>query len=105
MERRVGVFLAYTTSLGHTLIDRELYLPKEWASDEARQAEAHIPPSVTFQTKPTLARQMLQRAREGGMQLDWVTGDSIYGSNRRLRLWLEEQLQPFVMALNCNEAL
>jgi len=102
---QIGVFLAYTTTLGHTLVDRELYLPKEWATDEARQAEAHIPQSVTFQTKPALARQMLQRAREGGMQLDWVTGDSIYGSDRRLRLWLEEQWQPFVLAVNCNEAL
>jgi len=102
---QIGVFLAYTTSLGHTLVDRELYLPQEWAADEARRDEAHIPQTVTFQTKPALARQMLQRAREGGMQLDWVTGDSIYGSDRRLRLWLEEQWQPFVLAVNCNEAL
>jgi SRSO17 transposase len=102
---QIGVFLAYTTSLGHTLVDRELYLPQEWTADEARRDEAHIPETVTFQTKPALARQMLQRAREGGMGFNWVTGDSIYGSDRRLRLWLEEQLQPFVLAVNCNEAL
>jgi SRSO17 transposase len=91
--------------LGHTLVDRELYLPKEWATDEVRRAEAHIPPSVTFQTKPALARHMLERARAGGMRFNWVTGDSIYGSDLRLRLWLEEQPQPFVLAINCNEAL
>jgi SRSO17 transposase len=102
---QIGVFLAYTTPLGHTLVDRELYLPKEWATDEARRAEAHIPQSVTFQTKPALAQHMLERARAGGMRFNWVTGDSIYGSDRRLRLWLEEQPQPFVLAINCNEAL
>jgi SRSO17 transposase len=30
---QLGVFLAYTTSKGRTLIDRELYLPKSWAGD------------------------------------------------------------------------
>jgi SRSO17 transposase len=39
------------------------------------------------------------------MGFNWVTGDSIYGSDRRLRLWLEAQPQPFVLAINCNEAL
>lgn len=30
---RSGVFLAYATSKGHTLIDRELYLPQAWIDD------------------------------------------------------------------------
>jgi SRSO17 transposase len=102
---QIGVFLVYATRLGHTLVDRELYLPQEWVVDEARRAAAHIPPTVTFQTKPALARYMLERAQAGGLRLDWVTGDSIYGSDRRLRLWLEEQWQPFVLAVNSNEAL
>src|SRR5579863_3930753 len=34
---QVGVFLGYATSQGHTLIDRELYLPKEWADDPERR--------------------------------------------------------------------
>lgn len=102
---QIGVFLVYATRKGHTLVDRELYLPQEWAADEARRGKAHIPRSVTFQTKPALAREMLQRAQAAGVQLDWVTGDSIYGGDRRLRLWLEEQGQPFVLAVNSNEAL
>src|SRR6266487_2530448 len=28
---QIGVFLAYATEAGHTLVDRELYLPKRWA--------------------------------------------------------------------------
>src|SRR3954464_9824408 len=30
---QIGVFLAYASGKGHTLLDRELYLPKEWAAD------------------------------------------------------------------------
>lgn len=30
---QIRVFLAYASSKGHTLLDRELYLPKEWAAE------------------------------------------------------------------------
>jgi len=35
----------------------------------------------------------------------WVTGDTVYGNDRRLRLWLEERQQPFVLAVSKHEAL
>src|ERR1044071_1485201 len=59
---QIGVFLAYATSLGHTLLDRELYLPKEWADDRERCRHVGIPDEQAFATKPALARQMLERA-------------------------------------------
>ncbi|WP_374108330.1 IS701 family transposase [Rhizobium sp. K15/93] len=40
---QVGVFLAYASRFGQTLIDRQLYLPKDWSESEARRAAAHIP--------------------------------------------------------------
>lgn len=40
---QVGVFLSYMSEKGHTLIDRELYLPKEWIDDRPRSREAGIP--------------------------------------------------------------
>ncbi len=33
---QIGVFLAYATSNGHTVIDRELYLPQAWIDDRER---------------------------------------------------------------------
>ena len=64
---QVGVFLSYASSRGHTLLDRELYLPKSWADDQERCREAHVPPSVMFATKPELARRMLERTLDSGL--------------------------------------
>jgi SRSO17 transposase len=102
---QIGVFLAYATSQGRTFLDRELYLPQEWAQDAARRAAAGVPEAVEFATKPQLAQRMLQRAREVGVPAAWVTGDAVYGNDRKLRIWLEEQRQPFVLEVACQEAL
>lgn len=100
---QIGVFLAHVGAQGHTLIDRELYLPKEWIDDPVRCAQAGIPVDRMLMTKPTLARQMLERAFASGVQAAWVTADSVYGDDRRLRLWLEEQEQAHVLAVSGKE--
>jgi SRSO17 transposase len=102
---QIGVFLAYASPKGRTFLDRELYLPREWAEDPERREEAGVPPDVTFATKPQLARRMLERAFAAGVPAAWVTGDSVYGGDRRLRMWLEEQEQPFVLEIACKEPL
>jgi SRSO17 transposase len=102
---QVGVFLAYASQHGRAFLDRELYLPEEWADDPTRREEAGIPDDVTFQTKPELAQQMLERALAAGVPAAWVTGDEVYGGARRLRLWLEAQRQPFVLAIKRSEPL
>lgn len=100
---QVGVFLAYASCHGRVFLDRELYLPQEWADDPARRAEAGIPDDITFQTKPELAQQMLARALQADVPAAWVTGDEVYGGARRLRLWLEAAQQPFVLAIKRSE--
>jgi SRSO17 transposase len=102
---QIGVFLAYAAPRGRTLLDRELYLPKPWVDDLARRAEAGVPEATTFRTKPALARAMLERAFQAGVPAAWVTGDEVYGRDRRLRIWLEEQERPFVLAVATNEPL
>lgn len=102
---QIGVFLTYASPRGHVLLDRALYLPHEWAEDADRRAEAGVPDDVTFATKPELARQLLERALDAGVPATWVTGDSIYGGDRRLRVWLEQRAQPFVLAVAKDEPL
>ena len=102
---QIGVLLAYASVHGRTFLDRELYLPREWADDPARREEADVPEAIEFQTKPELARQMLERALEAEVPAAWVTADEVYGGDRRLRLWLEAEQQPFVLAIKRNEPL
>ncbi|GHO60517.1 IS701 family transposase [Ktedonobacter robiniae] len=82
---QVGMFLAYTSSKGSTLLDRELYLPMRWTEDRERCREAGIPDEVSFQTKPKLARRMLERIFAAQVPVAWVVADSVYGSNLDLR--------------------
>jgi SRSO17 transposase len=100
---QVGVFLAYASPRGRALVDRELYLPKEWATDFDRRAEAHVPDQVNFQTKPQLAQQLLERALEGQVPAGWVTADEVYGGDARLRAWLEEHDLAYVLAVKATQ--
>src|SRR5262245_62063997 len=40
---QIGVFLTYAAPQGHVLLDRELYLPREWVEDVERRHEAGVP--------------------------------------------------------------
>jgi SRSO17 transposase len=102
---QVGVFLTYASTKGRALIDRELYLPKEWAADPGRRAEAHVPEQVTFQTKPQLAQQMLTRALDAQVPAGWVTADEVYGGDARLRAFLEEHDLAYVLAVKATQPL
>ena len=102
---QVGVFLAYASAKGRTLLDREVYLPQVWSDDWERRREAGVPEDVCFRTKPQLAQLMLRRALESGVPFAWFTGDEVYGSDRKLRLWLEREEIPHVMAIKSNEKL
>ena len=99
---QVGVFLAYASPTGRTFLDRELYLPTEWASDRPRRQEAGVPEDRGFQIKPQLARQMLDRALSAGVPARWVTGDTVYGNDAKLREELEHRPQAYVLAVASN---
>src|ERR1044071_2030184 len=59
---QVGVFLAYATDRGRTLIDRRLYLPASWTDDRDRCRAAKVPDQREFATKNTLAATIVRRA-------------------------------------------
>jgi SRSO17 transposase len=100
---QIGVFLAHASRRGQAFVDRELYLPQEWAEDKARRREAGVPKEITFQTKPQLARTMLERALSHHLPARWVTADEVYGNDRALRLWLEQRRIPYVLACKRTE--
>lgn len=100
---QVGVFLSYVSKKGRTLIDRELYLPKEWIDDPQRCREAGIPEETRFRTKCELARLMVERLWEACIPFSWVVADTVYGGNLDLRTWLEKHGYSYVLAVACDE--
>jgi SRSO17 transposase len=99
---QVAVYLSYAGRGGHALIDRELYLPKSWASDPDRRRAAGIPATVEFATKPALARAMIARTLDAGVPAAWVTGDEVYGADPGLRADLQDRRVGYVLAVACH---
>ena len=99
------MFLAYVSRLGHTLVDRELYLPLRWTRDRERCREAGIPEEVRFHTKCEQARLMIERLWQAKIPFAWVVADTVYGGNLDLRTWLEAHWYFYGLAVACTEAV
>lgn len=89
---QVGVFLALVTPQVTTWIDGELFLPEEWfsAAFAERRQQLGVPDTRTFQTKPALGWQMIQRVKAQGVPFVAVVMDDLYGRNAQLRQQLAE---------------
>jgi SRSO17 transposase len=84
---QVGVFLGYASRKGYTLVDRRLYLPESWLGpdQEAMREECRIPPGLSFQTKPELAAELVERVlHESPIPARWVVCDEDYGKDPAL---------------------
>lgn len=102
---QVGVFLCYASEFGAALVDRELYLPEEWAADGERCRAAAVPEGTEFATKPELARCMIKRALDAGAPFHWIAGDEVYGNNSKLREWLEDRRLGYVLAVASDQRM
>jgi SRSO17 transposase len=49
---QIGVFLTYASQAGHSLVDRELYVPKIWTQDPERCRAVNVPEEVVFTSDP-----------------------------------------------------
>lgn len=102
------VYCTYATARGHAHVGARLYLPREWADpdhddyDAARRARVAIPDSVAFQTKPQLAVDILTDLHDAGVLPPWVTGDEVYGRDKRLRRFCEERDVGYVLGVPCS---
>jgi SRSO17 transposase len=101
---QLGVFLAYASSKGRALIDRELYVPTSWTEDPDRCAAAGIPAGTGFATKPQQGVAMLARAHAAGVLSGWVSAEA-YGQNPTFRSWLADHGVPFVLATRSDDVL
>lgn len=102
---QVAVFMALAGSKGHTLIDRQLYLPKEWCENEERRKAVGIPDDVNFKTKQQLAMDMLNRAYALNLSPQWVLADAFYGSSYDFRKFLLDRDQDYVLAVSRQQVI
>jgi len=93
-----GVFLGYASRKGYTLLDRRLYLPEEWVTDEAYAERRHkcgVPEDIEFKTKPQQGWEMLKAVHATGrLRARWLACDEAFGRDTAfldkvagLRLW------------------
>ena len=84
---QAGMFLAYVSPLGRALVDKRLYLPKSWTSDDGRCGAAGVPADRReYRSKTELALEMLEQAREHGhLSALWVAGDDAFGMSPPFR--------------------
>ena len=99
---QIGVFLAYASRHGHALIDRALYLPRDWTRDPARLAAARVPEDVSFATKPRLAADMVKRAVSANVPFAWVVGDTVYGVGE-IEMLLRREGRGYVLGANATD--
>ena len=81
---QVLVSLSVANEVAALPVAARLYLPEAWAGDPERRA-AGVPLDVTFQTKPSIALELIGRALAGGVPPGMVLADEVYGSTAEFR--------------------
>lgn len=79
---QVGVFAAYVSEYGYSMVDKRLFIPEQWFTSayRARREKCALPEQMTFKTKPQLAAEMLSAlSAEQALPFKYVLADSVYG--------------------------
>lgn len=97
---QVGVFMAYASRHGHTLVDRRVYLPVSWTDDRDRCRAAGVPDDVGFATRSQLATDMITAAVQAGAPARWVAADEAYGNSSVFRADLRNLRLGYVLAVS-----
>lgn len=94
-----GVFLSYASPKGHTLVGRELYLPKEeWAERPARRKACHVPEEVQFRTSWQLADDWLT-AHAHELPHRWILADEGLGKSGDFRASLRQRGERYLLQI------
>ncbi len=83
----------------HWPVSAHLFLPESWTQDAERRKQAQVPESMSHQTKPEMALQLLDRARQWGVPIRAVVVDAGYGDNPNFLQGLDERQIPYMCAV------
>jgi DDE superfamily endonuclease len=101
---QVGVYMGYVSRHDHALLDFRLSLPEDWARDERRREECHVPPEVQYHTRQAQCLEMLDEWANQVLH-GWVTGDDELGRYTRFRHDLRERDERYVLGVPCTPTM
>jgi SRSO17 transposase len=92
------VHLSYVRErTGHALIGARQWIPAEQIDDPVQSLVMGLPLDLQFRTKGQLAIDILAETLTGGVMLDFVCGDEVYGACTELREFMEERGQGYLL--------
>ncbi len=101
---QAGVFLAYASRKGYTLLGRRVYMPAEWftLAYAQRRQRCGVPPTLCFRTAPQLAWEMLDAAHTRGiLPVVWVVFDEGFGKDPTFLAHLEQAGLRYLAEVPC----
>jgi SRSO17 transposase len=92
----VTVHLGVCRGRDKCLLDGDLFLPQSWSKDRPRCRAAGIPDTVVYRPKWQIALEQIDRAKNNGVSLDWMTFDEGYGHSPGFLFGLDKRPLRFV---------
>ena len=102
---QVAVTLSLANHDASLPVAYRLYLPEDWAKDQARRDKAKIPETIAFQTKPEIALEQIKAARTAGLPEGVVLMDAGYGNDTRLRTEITALGMSYVAGIGPNTSV
>ena len=96
---QVAVSVSLACEAASVPVAWQLYLPREWADDEARRNKAGVPKQIEFATKPTIALRQIEHLLAQGAPRHCVLADAGYGVDTAFRERLSELGLPYVVGI------
>ncbi|MDQ2997060.1 MAG: IS701 family transposase [Chloroflexota bacterium] len=105
---QVGVYLAYASRKGYTLLDGQLFIPEPWFSDAyaEKRLSTELPATLEHTTKPEIALDLLRRAvARGSVRARWLAADALYGNSPAFRDGVAALSLYYFTAIACDMLL
>ena len=99
---QVAVTLSLANHDASLPVAYRLYLPEDWAKDQARRRKANVPETTAFQTKPEIALEQIKAARAARLPEGVVLMDAGYGNDTKLRTEITTLGMSYVAGIGPN---
>jgi SRSO17 transposase len=102
---QVGVYLAYASRKGYTLLDSQLFVPEDWFTDAYanKRLSTEMPATLESKSKPEIALELLSRAvARGHVPGRWLAADALYGNSVAFRDGVAALGLHYFTAISCD---